>query len=326
MDINTYRSPISFLQENIKGVFDHTVNRLTPEIMDKIGAADIKIISDNRLEVIQPPVANLTTHEIIVQETFLSYLWSCCYAMVGLNDMVYQKAEEGKPVVTFDDIPEFRRVQLTLDWARKLKKEYTPWSVECANPSVPGAYIEGTNNLFEACVLYILFHEVGHVIFHAHQTDLLTAARKSVNERTPEEKQAIYDAEVEADQFAFDCLRVSSDREDVKFLKYLGAVIAQFSNFFLLDVPDTRGFSHPDMDTRLRSVIRQVDLKEEYHRIHFKAHCSVGLQLFMSLTKTDFIPESPEDADFKEFEDLEEYLFKRIEEIKERVKAYYEKK
>lgn len=151
----------------------------------------------------------------------------------------------------------------------------------------------------------------------------MAAIRKPIDERTDEEKNRIYDAEVEADQFAFNCLQVSSNTEDVKFVKYLGAVIAQLSNFFHLDVPDTRGFSHPDLDTRLRSVIRQVNLKEEYHQIHFKAHCSVGLQLFMSLTETEFIPQSHDDANFKDFEDLEEYLFKRIADIKEKAKGYY---
>jgi hypothetical protein len=43
----------------------------------------------------------------------------------------------------------------------------------------------------------------------------------------------------------------------------------------------------------------------------------------MSLTQTEFVPENYDDANFKDFEDLEEYLFRKIADIKERAKEYY---
>jgi hypothetical protein len=240
--------------------------------------------------------------------------------------MQYKKATKAKDDelwVRLNDVRGFKKAMLTLDWARSLKSKHRRWLKKCSSPTGRGKYIVGTNNLFEAAGLYVAFHEIGHLIYHAGRTDLLAALGKPYAERNEEERKLIYDAEVEADQFAFDCLRVSTDQEDVRFLKHLGAVVAQFSSFFLLDVPDVRGFSHPDMDTRLRAVIRQVDLKEEYHQIHFKAHCSAGLQLFMALTGIPLVPDDPNEADFAQWEDLEEYIFRKIAEIKERAKQYY---
>jgi hypothetical protein len=221
-------------------------------------------------------------------------------------------------------MPEFKTVQITLGWGRSLKNEFSLWPIDASNPLAVDPYVEGSNNLFEACMLYIIFHEISHLLLHARRSDLLAALRKPIAQRTEAEKLIIYNAEVEADQSAFNFLSISSDQEDAKFIKYLGAIVAQLSNFFMLDVPDTRGFSHPDMDTRLKSVIRQVELKEEHHRIHFEAHCSVGLQLFMSLTGVEFIPNLKEDADFRDFEDLENYLFRKIEEIKEKAQIHYQ--
>jgi hypothetical protein len=67
-------------------------------------------------------------------------------------------------------------------------------------------------------------------------------------------------------------------------VKYLGAVLAQLSNFHMQDTPNTRDGTHPDQDIRLRAIIQHADLATEANQIQLNAHVCGGLQLFFRLT------------------------------------------
>lgn len=145
---------------------------------------------------------------------------------------------------------------------------------------------------------------------------MITRRLNPYYELTEHDRKQLYDAEVEADQFALDCLMGNSTKEEVIIVKCLGAVLAQLSNFYLLDTPDTRGGTHPDFDVRLRAILEKVDLKTEVNQIQLDAHVSNGLQLFFKLTDKDFIPEGYSRETFKNFETLQSYLFDIIDQMK----------
>ncbi|MFF5383009.1 hypothetical protein [Pedobacter suwonensis] len=108
----------------------------------------------------------------------------------------------------------------------------------------------------------------------------------------------------------------NSKREDVRMVKYLGAVLAQLSNFYMLDTPNTRGGTHPDHDVRLRAILQHAELPTEANQIQLNAHLCVGLQLFFRLTGKEFIQTGGANNAFKDFEELQTYLFGLIDKMK----------
>jgi len=89
---------------------------------------------------------------------------------------------------------------------------------------------------------------------------------------------------MEGDEFALMSLLADSTQSEILMVKYIGAALAHISNFYLLDIPDTRGsVTHPDPDDRLKSVIAGARLKDEADRVQLKVHISLGLQLFLNL-------------------------------------------
>ncbi len=309
---------VVLLKPGLQNLLNHITGQLSPEVRYAIQQSGIGFIYDDRPFPLKTPVANLDSHQITIQDIHLAFLWTCCYATVAINSMYYEKAALNEDIIYFSDRPEFAQVLLTMKWARSLQKEVTWWPAEAARPDVSNKWTTSAANLFEACVAYLLFHEIGHIILHRDLRELMTSRKKNpFYETSQEEFKKIYDAELEADQFALDSLMGSSVIEEVRLMKYLGAMVAQLSNFYLLDVPDTRGgLTHPDLDDRLRTVLQQSKLTEEANQIQLRSQLVVGLQLFLWLTETPFIPEDPQQAVFSNFEELEKYLFDLIAKMK----------
>jgi hypothetical protein len=311
-------NPVVLLKPGLQNLLNYFTGQLSPAVQVAIQQSRIGFIFDDRPFPLRTPVADLDTHQITIQDIHLAFLWSCCYATVAINSMYYEKAALNQDVIYFSDRPEFAQVRLTMIWARSLQKEITWWPQEAARPDINDKWTTSAANLFEACVAYLLFHEIGHIILHADLRELISARKQNpFYETSPEEFKKIFDAEVEADQFALDSLLGNSGIEDERLMKYLGAMVAQLSNFYLLNVPDTRGgLTHPDLDDRLRTVLKQAEFPDEANQIQLRSQLVVGLQTFLWLTETPFFPEDPQKAVFLDFEALEKYLFDLIAKMK----------
>jgi len=306
-------NPVSLLKPDLQRLMGHITDGLPPVIQKAILISKIRIISDDIPGRLIPPVANLITKEIILQDVYLSFLWCCSYATVAFNNMYYEKAMQDRDIVTFKDRDELSKVNLTFLWARSLTEKATHWPDEAARPDRPDQWTDGATNLFQACVAYILFHEIGHLLLHIGLVDVLVPGSKLSKKNV----KRVHDAEKEADEFALLRLIANSTLDDVLLIKYLGAALAHLSNFYLLREADARGDTkHPDLDNRLRSLIKHVKLNGEADQIQFQAHLSVGLQLFLQLSGKRFIPENPADAKFTDFVSLEKYLFGLIAQFK----------
>jgi hypothetical protein len=316
MDANKWYNPIEQLKPGIHNLMNHLSSGLELILQQEINNTNIQFVYDNSLLPIKTPKGELNTHRILLQDTHMSFLWCFSYITVALNSMYYQQAKMNTDIVVFNDLPDFEKVDLTMNWARSLKQDISPWPENAGRPDIPDVWTEGATNLYQACVAYLLFHEIGHVVMHQHLLDLATRRMNRFYVLTPEDKKQIYDAELEADHFALNCLMGNSKREDVRMVKYLGAVLAQLSNFYMLDTPDTRGGTHPDHDVRLKAIIQRADLTTEANQIQLNAHLCVGLQLFFKLTGKEFIQMDGAGNAFKDFEALQTYLFGLIDQMK----------
>jgi len=313
-----FYNPIEELKPDVHSLLNHITNQLSPQIQEKIAQANIIFTYDNEPAKIKTPKADLATHRIYVQDTHMGFLWCCCYITVSLNHLYYEMAVQGTgDIVTFNSQDQFKKAMRTLDWAVSLKDEVTLWPTDIGRPDQPDDWTAAATNLYQACVAYLLFHEIGHVILHQDMLELAKARNDPFYELSAEERASIFSAEVEADQFALDCLMGTSTDEDVRFIKFVGGVVAHLSNFFTLNTADTRGGLHPDFDDRLRAVIRQADLKTEAGNIHFRAHLNIGLQLFFNLTGVKFISDQADENIYKDFNDLENHLFGMLKDMKD---------
>lgn len=124
--------------------------------------------------------------------------------------------------------------------------------------------------------------------------------------------------ERQADADALECLVLNEEDENDMYLKYLGAIIAHIASFYLLPDSDTRGGSHPDVDERLRRLIKKVDLHHDVHLIWLKLTVNGGLQVFMALTNVEYVPDDHHQAVYEEFEDPQNDLFAIIDDFKDK--------
>jgi hypothetical protein len=319
---NEDRSPVAYLVEDIQNAFESCTNKLAPVTQKAILRMGIAITLNYGDIPFSAPKVKLVYRNVVLNETYLSFLWTCCYAMVGLNAIYYQMAELNQLVTKFDDHPDYPLVGHTLDWGRTLKTARTPWPEGIANPTQTSEYVVNANKLMVAVVVYQLFHELGHLILHSSAIRFIKQVEKPFYTTTPEDRRKLRMMELQADDFAFNCLNTSSDTEDEKFIKYLGAVVAHLSDLYLLDVADSRSRDyHPDADERLRKAIKNAKLVDEGHQMQLNAMASMGIQIFLSLTNLPFIPEVEKDTSFKDFDALQEYLFTLINKKKQEATA-----
>lgn len=286
-------------------------------MQQRIVALNILFKYENDPLPVKTPKGELEKHEIYLQDTHMAFLWCCCYITVSLNNLYYEKALADKQdVVTFNDQEQFKKAMRTLNWAKSLKNEFCEWPTDIARPDISDEWTAPATNLYQACVVYLLLHEIGHIVLHQEMVALTKKRSNPFYTLTIEDRTRIYNAEIEADQFALDSLIGHSTIDDVRLIKYIGAIVAHLSNFYMLDTPDTRGGTHPDYDDRLRSVVNQVNLKTEAGNIHFHAHLNVGLQLFFNLTGKQYISDQAGENTFRDFGELEAHLFGMINTMK----------
>jgi len=79
-------------------------------------------------------------------------------------------------------------------------------------------------------------------------------------------------------------------REDVKFIIFFlggGAVLAQLSNFNLLDVPDTRGFTHPEVAHPEKPIIKSLANGKKFaNHIRISTADDINLALFVYIRES----------------------------------------
>lgn len=316
-------NPVVLLKPGLQKLMGRITGGLSEEIQTAIIKTGIRIVYDDRPGILITPDSNVISKEIIIQDVYMAFIWCCSYVTVAFNSMYYDKAKLDQDIVTFNDREELLKVDLTLRWARSLSDKITHWPEEAARPDKQDKWTEEATNLFEACVAYILFHEIGHLLLHSGSVEMLVAKNmRTAQMRSKNDNKLILNAEVEADEFALVNLIANSVINEVILMKYLGATLAHLSNFYLgRRAHSNSGVLSPDLSYRLRTVIQSVKLNREADEIQFQAHFNVGLQLFLRLAGVSYIPQNAKQSQFKTFAELEKYLFKLIKQLERKVKT-----
>lgn len=260
------------------------------------------------------PYADLDTQLIVLQAGFLSYLWTVCYFMIGLIDLYQERAQQPAPVVRLSDDDEFLMLNNTLGWGRFFKfgeeHELMSWPDHIPNPTQSERRTLQANHIFVLATCYLMYHEAGHLVLHADARDFIKMTKSIDYVLTNEDKRRIRTMETQADIYALDCMLTSIDDEHERYIRFLGAIVAQLSEFFVRTLPaHTRGGVHPDLDERLKRILDKVDIKHPGYKVNIDLTSTIGLQLFFALTFADYIPEDQSDFGFDNFDALTKYLF-----------------
>lgn len=268
------------------------------------------------------PFSKLAEGLIVLQAGFLSYLWTVCYFMIGLIEIYADKAGTNQPVVSLVNSEKFPLLNYTFAWGRSLKpaydEEFVPWPDDIANPMQPETRPRQANHLCVLATSYLMYHELGHLIRHSDCAEFIKSTMAWGYEPNDDDSRRLRMMEIQADDFAIECMFVSSDDEHTRYMKYLAAIIAHLAEFFLRKHPDARAKNYPDLDERLIKVINKVDIIDPAFKMNIDMACTIGLQLFLTLTYAEYIQPVTDQFAFENFDDLKSYLFKIIAAWKEK--------
>jgi hypothetical protein len=315
-----WHNPIVLLKSDLQNTIEHITGQFPEALRQQLIDERVSVLYDDRPRKIRTPGADIKGSQVILQDVHLAFLWCCSYITVALNTMLYNEAHEDSSgnIVHLGKRSEFPMVAQTIRWAKSLRDEVTQWPIDTARPDVADQWTEAATNLFQATVSYLFFHELGHLFLHKELLPNITARNEDpFYTFSDDQNNLIYSAEIEADEFALNRLMGNSVLDDVRLIKYLGASVAHLSNFYLLDIADTRGgVTHPDLDDRLKSVINKALFNREADTIQFRMHIISGLQLFLTLTQADFILDELFEMEFSQVGDLEAQIFDLIDRMK----------
>lgn len=318
----------------ISSLFDHIDQAFqngSDEVAAKIHTFILKGILkgreiDDQMFPMKGPFSNSETGFIVLQAGFLSYLWTVSYFMLGLIEIYADKAGTNQPVVSLVDSEKFPILNHTFAWGRLLKpstdEDFIPWPDDIANPTQSEVRVRQANHLCVLATTYLMYHELGHLVLHSDMGNFMKTVRSPHYIVNAEDGKRLRMMEIQADIYALDCMFVTGDEEHTRYMKFLAAIIAHLAEFFLRKFPDARSKNYPDLDERLIRVLNRIDIEDLAFKMNIDLTCSIGLQLFLTLTYADFIPPNPEHFVFEDFDELKSYLFKIIGVWKEKYNSH----
>lgn len=312
--------PISILYDRITDLFEagHLPERLDRAIRN--GQLSLAIFIDPEPNKIRTPFVDLEDHEIKLQETFLSYLWSICYCMIAFQQMTIDQSEE--EIVKLKNSPEANTVGRMFEWAVSLRDTHTNWPKELPTPLQKGTRIVETNELFLFAIRYLMYHEVGHLVLHESSVEFIKNNRRSPA-ILPEDSRRLRQMEFQADEYAIDILLDAKPEDQHRYMNFLGAAVAHLSSLFLLEDDDMRGGrTHPDFDIRLKRLAKKATFNEQAHTLFFNVTISIGLQVFFERYGVHYLPPDSSSWRLQNFSDLFSLLYQKIDERKALYRQY----
>ncbi|NHA08042.1 hypothetical protein G7092_29850 [Mucilaginibacter sp. HC2] len=318
---------ISSLYGHIDEAFRNGNEEIAIKISALISTGRIKSLELNEdMFPMKGPFSHLSTGIIVLQAGFLSYLWTVCYFMIGLIEIYQDKAGSNQRVISLVDSEKFNILNYTFAWGRSLKpssdEDFNPWPDDIANPTQEDTRVKQANHLLVLAASYLMYHELGHLVLHADSEDFIKSTNKWDYERNSTDSRRLRIMEIQADIYALDCMFSNTRDEHDRYMKFLASIIAQLAEFFIRRAPDTRSQNYPDLDERLKRILNKVDIEDLGFKMNIDLTCSIGLQLFLTLTYADFIPPNPENFLFENFDDLKIYLFNIIQAWKDKYNSY----
>ncbi|WP_281323475.1 phage exclusion protein Lit family protein [Flavobacterium aestivum] len=252
--------PIRVLQHNItywlEIVSPEFYKTLLNEIQNNGLQRGIKYHIDKQkiLHVASVNAASISSaRQISTYETFNSYLWCICYALLVTFDEIIQKPHlKGNYTGLIDKKNKQVNAAIAVfKYGMSLRDNYSDWDKSIPNPEEFDCkytyYVERANSLFTSAMFFILSHEVGHNYFN-HVTYNPATAAQSLQE------------ELDADNFALEQVLSCQNKDLIPTLKH-GAVAGMCALLFL-SPKLYKGGTYPDADNRIRNVMEKLNLKD----------------------------------------------------------------
>ncbi len=278
-------NPIRVLEGNIINTFEN-INDISLKNIKK--ASELKNISGkiviNRGNCgIKTPKAGLKSRDIILQETYLSHLWSYIYSMLVIFQEGYQRPlKDGtfKGCIEYKT-PLMKRAKNLFDWSISLKKSYSNWDLNLPNPKTNNFteeeqnYILKTNNIYQHAVTFLLYHEYCHLT-QGHDSYDFSSKVKNRDE--------FVCLENEADYYAYNMMVDDSMSTNEKTLMSISIFLVMSSSLFITATKfEIKQPFHPDLDIRLVNLLRNMnfdnDTEEEFY---FYTLCNVNIIFFFN--------------------------------------------
>ena len=314
---------ISSLYSHIDETFRLSNSKMADIIEGFIANGTLKGLQfDDTVFPMKGPNTVLKTGIIYLQDGFLSYLWTVCYFMIGLTEIYQDMAATGKPIVNLMESEKFQILNNTFAWGRSLKMgladEFGEWPDHIANPLDETVRSNQANHLLVLAATYLMFHEMGHLVQHRDAAEYINRVKSPYYDQTDEDRRRLRMMEIQADNYAVDAMFKSITDEHDRYLRFLATIIAHLSEFFLRHIPNTKAINYPDLDERLKRVIKKIDVQHPGYKMHLDLTLTIGLQTFFALTFAEYIPSEMKDFAFEDFDELSDYLFRLIDAWKEK--------
>jgi hypothetical protein len=299
------KNPITHLFDELIYQFSNSNSLVNGSLFSllKKGKINRHIHIDPTKTKLVTPTVDLNQGLISLHESHISYLWCVIYTLMALIDFASKRMSGKETFILMTDAPELVETNALMTWALSLKKVYSEWPKEIPSPEIQSQECEVANRICIRAILYMMYHELGH-LSNGHDQYLSLVIK---SELTAAESLILKQLEVEADNFAFECLTEGEDTEEQKFTNMLAASIAQISNLYLtFNTNDLIQLKHPDIDTRIFNLMNKVEFDNKDYRLGIDLIYNIGLSLFINQLPN---PHLTEDLSFQSFEDILAYLY-----------------
>jgi len=316
MEIKEYRNPVNVLHFDAIRAFLTSSNCMFTQLHEAISKGLLnEVIIDNSSNSFKTPSVNLETKVMQLHESHLSYLWTVCYFLTSVREITFERATSNG-IIHLNDSPKFDTLICLLEWGRSLKTHHCSWPIDMPDPTHPTDTASNANLLYIYALQYLMYHEVGHFVLHYDAIDFIKATKNPFYELTKQDVDLLYNMETEADNYAFDCMSLCDEEDNIKFLKHSGAVVAHLSNFYLLSEPDIRGYTHPDLDRRLRCITEKIEIQSKELSWGINHLYATGIQLFFCINHIEILPKDLEQHSYEDWNEIGSDLYNILDLLK----------
>jgi hypothetical protein len=254
--------PIKVLAENIIFWFEKTHSKFRHELNTSIKQYDLKpgVSYINSETPLRDFAAISNDKKIIIEESFLSFLWINCYCFLVLYDEGVAKPRNRQ----HPDKEKISKAYRLFEYGLSLKSRFSDWKIdELPNPQKylkeDKFYVEKANSIFLHAINFVMCHEYGH--FKLGHVDYI---RDNYGDKSKEKTDAqIKQDEIDADLFSCRLLlsgaKTKSDRKNIA----AGLVAGLCSLIFLSS--NLTNPKYPDADHRLKNALEQINPNEKDH-------------------------------------------------------------
>jgi hypothetical protein len=291
--------PIRVLQHNLpydlvtyKPYIKEKLERIILE--GKINSQIEYLISDE-FSMIQ---VDINSKKVRVSEQFLAFIWSFIYStFVIVNEGIYEKVKANNSRFWNGKIDASRsivkRAQELYTWSKSLPKGYSNWPLHLPNPEIfynaeEQYYIEKVNGIYLKAVIYLLNHEIAHLINNHFET-VKDFREKQYFNLTDEERSLYKMIENEADQFAREEIVEDDDTDESKIINGLSIILAHCASLFVINHPsDLESNFHPDIDNRIAHSINFLNIQDKEKKGYLYLVAALSINLFFEFNRNEF--------------------------------------